>query len=90
VFLSNKKIISLYSLNTLLSATTRSSAQLPISMAYPRDQMSSLQWWWVAGNVWEIWSAQDLNPIPPTPEADRHLTSATPIYELFANENNDW
>jgi len=36
----------------------------------PRPTESRLQRWRVVGNVWEIWSAQYLNPIPPAPEAN--------------------
>jgi len=33
----------------------------------PRPTLQRLQRWRVAGNVWKIWSARDVNPIPPVP-----------------------
>jgi len=36
----------------------------------PELTQSRLQRWRVVGNAWDIWSARDLNSIPPTPEAN--------------------
>jgi len=61
--LSNQKIkSSLYSLNTL-SGVTSERCRFPWLCA--TAHISKLQRWRVVGNVWEIWSARDLNPIPP-------------------------
>jgi len=61
---------SLYSLNTLSGVTSEwcSSPRL-----CARSHTSRLQQWRVVGNVWEIWSALNLNSIPPAPEASRRL-----------------
>jgi len=58
---------SLYSLNTL-SGSRVSGAHL-CGFA-PGPTFQRLQRWWVVGNVWEIWSARDMNPIPPVPDAN--------------------
>jgi len=36
----------------------------------PGTTLQKLQRWRVVGNVWEIWSARDFNPILPVPEAN--------------------
>jgi len=41
-----------------------------------RVHTSTLQRWRVVGNVWEIWSGQDFNPIPPAPAAAEELLLA--------------
>jgi len=47
------------------SRITRPSPRLCVKV-----HTSRLQRWLVVGNVWKIWPARDLNPIPPAPQAD--------------------
>jgi len=58
--LANQIKSSLYSLNTLSGVT---SERCLFSRLCAIDHASRLQWWRVVGNVLEIWSARDLNPI---------------------------
>jgi len=57
----------LYSLNSLSDVT---SERCPSPRLCTRSHTSRLQWWRVVGNMWEILSAQDFNPISSAPEAD--------------------
>jgi len=41
----------------------------PQLCTWPYTCTLRLQWWQVIGNVWETWSAQKLNLIPPVPNA---------------------
>jgi len=58
---------SLFSLYALLGVT---SVRCPSPRPCARAHTSRLQRWRVIGNVWDIWSVRNLNPIPPAPEAD--------------------
>jgi len=67
-FSSNQKIkSSLYLLYTLLGVT---SERCPSPRLCAKAHTSRLQRWWVIGNMCEIWSTRDMNPIPPAPEAN--------------------
>jgi len=54
-------------MNTLSGVT---SERCPSSRLCANTHTSRQQRWRVVGNVWEIWSARDLNPIPSAPETN--------------------
>jgi len=77
-FFSNKKERKkikplLYSFNIL------TGERCPSPRLCARAHTSRLQRWRVGGNVWEIWSALDLHPVPPVPEAAIFIIQAEPF-----------